>query len=126
MRVLCPSEEWTVIQSTVPVCLFSSCCGFQKRRFGCRRPVTRFTTSCQQRNTCQDRSRCQARNGSIKPTDHCYISVIEPRQQSPILHPDDRAWFNSHRRGTIPRVQRSKQTECDAMYPDQANRGQDN
>ena len=46
--------------------------------------VTRFTTSCQQRNTCQDRDRshCQARNGSIKPTDHCYIAVIESRQQS--------------------------------------------
>ena len=46
--------------------------------------VTRFTTACQQRNTCQDRdcSRCQARNGSIKPTDHCYITIIDPRQQS--------------------------------------------
>ena len=47
-------------------------------------PVTRFTTACQQRYTCQDRdhSRCQARNGSIKPTDHCYISVIGLRQKS--------------------------------------------
>ena len=46
--------------------------------------VTRFTTPCQQRNMCQDRdpSRCQALNDSITPTDHCYIAVIEPSQQS--------------------------------------------
>ena len=129
MRVLYPNGEWTVIECPVPVCLLL-CVAVSRSAVSVAAAgaVTRFTTSCQQHNTCQDRdrSRCLARNGSIKPTDHCYL-CLEPRRHAvPILHPDDRAWFNCHRRGTNPRVQRSRHTEWDAMSPDQATRGQDN